>query len=92
VTLWMVKPTESKEIFAVPVAKNGEGVRDIAKDSLLFDIEAQRNLGMLQIVVAAARKGSSARSCRAMTKIASNAAMERYRRPTATEDGARGVH
>jgi hypothetical protein len=39
------------------VAKNSQGVRDVAKDFLLLDIKAQGNLGMLQIVVAAARVG-----------------------------------
>jgi len=52
--------------FGGDVAKNGERVRDFAENFFLVEVEAQGNLRMLQIIVAAAgnkahRRGFAAR-------------------------------
>src|SRR5882762_1001677 len=54
VTPWMLRPTESKAILLEPSRKI-ESECDFAENFFLVDVEAQGNLRMLQIIVAAAR-------------------------------------
>src|SRR6266403_358630 len=76
--------------FRRAVAKNGKRVRDVAKNFFLFDIEAQGNLGMLQIVVAAAREGFVGAELQSDDENRRQRGERDISQTTAAEDGARG--
>src|SRR5712664_1656979 len=77
--------------FGGAVAKNGQRVRDVAKNFFLFDIEAQGNLGMLQIVVAAARVGFVGAESQSNDENSQQRGEREKSRTPATEDGARRI-